>query len=82
MYLTSVRNVLLVDTRTACVGALKFSVYIILNSASGWVGVEAKIQARAELALGPRRPCLRAGARRYPACREPQTLSVGHLVNP
>jgi hypothetical protein len=82
MYLTSVRNVLLVDTRTACVGALKFSVYIILNSASGWVGVEAKIQARAELALGPRRPCLRAGARRYPACREPQTLLVGLLVDP
>ena len=82
MYLTSVRNVLLVDTRAACVGALKFSVYIILNSASGWVGVEAKIQAGAELALGPRWPCLRAGARRYPACREPQTLLVGLLVDP
>ena len=43
---------------------------------------KAKIQARAELALGPRRPCLRAGARRYPACREPQTLLVGLLVDP
>jgi len=82
MYLTSVRNVLLVDKRTACVGALEFSVYIILNYASEWGGLEAKIQARAELALEPRRPCLRAGARRYPACREPQTLLVGLLVDP